>query len=127
MKMLTKAVVALLFCLPFSLAAQDFVGDWTMKMPADNGDMVDVHLSIKGDGSYTVDFGKDGNVEINGNYQNDGNQITVWDDGTGDGCPKGAKGVYNWAIEGDKMTMTRISDACTSRGGPEGKMVFTRG
>ena len=126
MKLFKMAALAVILCLPFSLFSQDFVGDWTMEVVTSAGDKIPAKLSIQDGGSYTVDFGMDGNVEIHGNYELDGDQMTVWDKEGGEGCPSGAKGVYRYSIEGKEMTMERISDECETRSGPEGKMVFSR-
>ncbi len=37
------------------------------------------------------------------------------------------QGVYTFKIEGDTLTMTRVSDGCANRGGPDGVMTMQRG
>ena len=127
MKNLNRALLPLLFCLPFTLFSQAFVGDWTISIPSDDGKTtMTAHLAIQGDGTYTVDFGEDGQVELHGTYEVSGDQMIIRDKEGGEGCPPGAKGVYTYAITDEGMTMTRVSDECGTRGGPDGKMVFSR-
>lgn len=121
-----KLLLGLLFCLPFTAMAQHaLVGDWTMQIPDDQGNAMTLKVTLKENGTYTVDFGADGTGEIEGKYTIDGNKITLEDTGGPNACPN-QKGVYTFAITENINTMTRVSDACDGRGGPEGKMVFTR-
>jgi uncharacterized protein YqkB len=78
---------------------------------------------ISDQGTYTVDVGADGNIENKGKYSLDGSKMTIQDT---EGSDCNGVGVYTFKIEGDTMTMTRVSDACTERGGPEGVMVFKK-
>lgn len=121
MKNLT--LLLLCFCLPLSLFAQEVVGDWQSEIPSDDGGTMILAVSIKADGTYTVDFGGDGQVEINGKYEIDKDQITVQNT-SGDECTD--KGVYNFKVTATDLIMNRVSDACPNRGGPEGIMQFKR-
>ena len=78
---------------------------------------------MKADNTYAVDMGMDGSIDIKGTYKLDGNQITIQDD-PGSDCT--GKGVYTFAIEGDTLTFTEVSEACQNRGTPNGKMMMTR-
>ncbi|PHN04626.1 lipocalin-like domain-containing protein [Flavilitoribacter nigricans] len=114
-------ITALICFMTVSLSAQSIVGKWKFEFPTDQGTMV-MAADIKADGTYALDFGNDGSVETTGKYTQDGNTMTIQDDG-GD-CT--GKGVYQVSVDGDTMTMVRVSDECANRGGPEGKMVTTR-
>ncbi|MFN7117696.1 MAG: lipocalin family protein [Saprospiraceae bacterium] len=119
-------LLGLLFCLPFTAFAQaSMVGDWKMQMPDDQGNMMTLKVSMKADGTYSVDFGADGSSEIEGKYTIDGNKITIEDISGPNACPN-QKAVYTFALTETSNTMTRVTDPCEGRGGPEGKMVFTR-
>lgn len=50
----------LLFCMPFAATAQTMVGDWSAKAVDENGNPMTFKVSLKADGTYTVDFGADG-------------------------------------------------------------------
>lgn len=120
--MKSAALFCLLLTIPFLSSSQDLVGTWKMMVPDQNGEMIPMHATMKADGTYQLDWGGDGQIEINGRYQQDDSKITIWDvDGE---CT--AKGVYNWKIEGRTLTMTRISDGCAQRGGPDGVMQAER-
>ncbi|MBR9920711.1 MAG: hypothetical protein GYB31_07705 [Bacteroidetes bacterium] len=124
MKCSTVVLLALFLC-PIGLIAQDITGTWLTDIPGpEEGSTMTVNLTIA-DGTYQVDFGDDGQVEINGKYELEDSQITVWDiDGEGNSC-KGVKGVYNFEVSETDLIMTRVSDPCENRGGPDG-MRFTR-
>lgn len=125
-----KKLALLLICsfmLPlFTMAQDSIVGQWKMEVPDEQGNMVAIALTIKGDGSYTVDWYLDGSIEIEGNYEMDGSEITVWDTGGPNACESDKKGRYVCTIEGGKLTMEMISDDCEGRGGPDGMMTFVK-
>jgi len=121
-----KLMLGLLFCLPFTLLAQSaIVGDWSMQMPDGQGGTMTMKVSMNENGTYSVDFGADGSSEIEGKYTIDGNKITIEDTSGPNACPN-QKGVYTFVVTENTNTMTRVSDGCEGRGGPEGKMVFTK-
>ncbi len=118
--------LGLLFCLPFTVLAQNTIaGDWKMQIPDESGNMMTLKVSMKADGTYTADFGADGTIEINGKYTLEGDQITIEDVSGPNACPN-QKGVYKFVVTDTTNTMTKVSDPCEGRSGPEGKMVFTR-
>lgn len=127
--MMTKIVkttfLGLLFCLPFSLMAQNaaLVGDWKTQIPDNTGKLMPIKLTMKNDGTFTVDFGVDGTNDIAGKYTIEGEQITIVE--TTGTCPD-KKGIYKIAVTASTFNMNRVSDECENRGGPEGKMVFTK-
>jgi hypothetical protein len=124
-----KLIMMILLGLPFCLQAQDLAGQWEMEVPGrEEGTMVTVVLTMSDDGTYTVDFEADGQVEVKGAFERNGNQITIWDTGGVEGaaCPSSAKGVYQVEVSEEMLKLNRVSDDCTNRGGPEGKMVFSR-
>lgn len=108
---------------PLSLMAQSPVGSWKLSVPDDKGNMIPLKVDISDQGTYTLDFGADGSVETKGKYSMDGAKMTI-QDAEGTDCT--GVGVYTLKVEGDTMTMTRVSDACTNRGGPEGVMVMKK-
>lgn len=119
-------LLGLLFCLPFTVLAQNTIaGDWKMQIPDETGKLMDLKVSMKSDGTYTVDFGADGSNEIEGKYTIEGDQITIEDLSGPNACPN-QKGVYKFAVTDTTNTMTKVTDPCEGRSGPEGKMIFTR-
>lgn len=126
MRMIRFLFLSLIFLFPLALSAQSIAGAWMMTVPTDDGGTSMIKLMIKDNGTFTVDFGNDGSVDINGQYETSGDQITVVElDGDGASC-KGVKGVYQFTVDASNFVMTRVSDSCESRGGPEGKMVFKK-
>ncbi|HMQ49859.1 MAG TPA: lipocalin family protein [Saprospiraceae bacterium] len=113
-------------CLSLTLSAQKsaLVGDWEMAVPTQDGSMMTIKVSLKGDGTYSVDFGNDGTNEINGAYTTDGDKITIKDADGPQACP--GEGIYTYTATETSLTMTRVSDACEGRGGPEGVMAMKR-
>ncbi len=86
--------------------------------------MTPVNVNLSEDGTYTVDFGADGTLDIKGKYTVESGKITIQDT-EGSDCT--AQGVYTLKVEGTTLTMTRLSDGCTGRGGPDGVMTMQRG
>lgn len=109
---------------PLSLMAQSPVGSWKLPVPDGSGNMITLKVDISAEGTFTLDVGADGNIETKGKYTMDGAKMTIQET---EGTECTGVGVYTIKIEGDTMTMTRISDACTDRGGPEGVMVLKKG
>lgn len=126
MKYLSSFVVILCFCLPLASSGQSSaVGEWKAMIPADDqGNMMPMHVSIKADNTYTVDFGADGVVEIKGTFSEKDGQITI-QDVEGSECT--GKGVYKYEVTADGLKMTRVSEECEGRGGPDGVMELKRG
>lgn len=109
---------------PLSLMAQSPVGSWKLPVPDGSGNMITLKVDISAEGTFTLDVGADGNIETKGKYTMDGAKMTIQET---EGTECTGVGVYTIKVEGDTMTMTRISDACTDRGGPEGVMVLKKG
>lgn len=125
MRYLPSFIILLCFSLPLGLSAQSGpAGEWKTMIPDQEGNMIPLLVSIKADNTYSVDFGADGVVEINGTYKSEDGQITIRDN---EGSECTGKGVYKYEVTADGMTMTRVSEECEGRGGPEGKMEFSRG
>ncbi|MBK9489380.1 MAG: hypothetical protein IPO07_11775 [Haliscomenobacter sp.] len=123
MKPFFRLFSAILLLLPFGLMAQSPVGNWKMSVPDGNGNMVPLKVTISDQGTYAVDFGADGTIETKGKYTLDGAKMTVQDT-EGSDCT--GQGVYTFKVEGDTFTMTRVSDPCENRGGPEGVMTMKK-
>lgn len=119
---ITKTLfIGLLFLLPFTVSAQaSVVGDWKSEAPNEQGKMEPFKVSLKVDGTYTIDFGINGSVEIEGKYSVEGDKMTIEDNA----CTEG-KGVYTFVMTDTTNTLTEVTDPC-KRGGPTGKVVFTR-
>jgi hypothetical protein len=125
MKFLTRIVAILCFALPFTLSAQNsIVGKWKLTVPTEDGGTMDIQVSMNADNTYNVDFGIDGTAEVNGEYKLNGDKITIKDVSGPQACPQEA--LYSIEVSATNLTMTRISDPCEGRGGPEGVMTFTR-
>jgi len=124
-KIAKTVFLGLLFCLPFSLAAQNaaLIGDWKSQIPDSTGKLMPIKLSIKNDGSFTVDLGVDGTGDIVGKYILEGEQMTIVE--SVGNCPN-KKGIYKIVVTKTTFNMNRVSDECENRGGPEGKMAFTK-
>lgn len=118
-RLLTTALVLL----PMALMAQSPVGAWKMSVPDQNGAMMTIQVTMSDKGTYTVDYAADGSVETKGKYSLEGAKMT-FQDTEGTDCT--TVGVYTIKIEGDTLTMTRVSDNCPNRGGPEGVMVMKK-
>lgn len=124
MRSFLSILVVCFFCMPSGLQAQSSpVGDWISSGKTPEGESWSFKVSIKADNTYTVDFGADGQVEIRGTYTLDGQQMTIKDN-PGSECT--GTGVYKFAVDGNNITMTMISDECKGRSGPEGVMKMSR-
>ena len=119
-----RLLIAAFALLPLGLMAQSPAGTWKMSVPDQDGKMTPLKVDISENGTYAVDFGADGTVENKGKYTVDGAKMTIQDT-EGSDCM--GEGVYTFKIEGNTLTMTRVSDGCTNRGGPEGVMSMQRG
>jgi len=53
-------------------------------------------------------------------------KMTIWDTGGQFACASDQKGVYEISMEGNAMTMKRVTDACKERGSSTGVMTFDR-
>ncbi|NJO03530.1 MAG: hypothetical protein HC880_19275 [Bacteroidia bacterium] len=72
-------------------------------------------LNFKEDGSYEADFENDGTPEASGVYTITDSEVSISDKAGKNMC-KGAEGAtYTFAIEGDKLMMTVVQDACEGR------------
>jgi len=113
------------FLLTFSITAQSVVGDWQMSVTNPEGQTMTIKLSISEGSSFTVDLGNDGSIDVNGEYQLEGDQMTIKGvSGPAVQCQEA--GIYKVEITADTLKMTRVSDPCQERGGPEGVMEFKR-
>ena len=121
-----ELVFAMLLFIPFFMMAQSPEGDWKITFPTQDGKTMDAKLSMA-DGKYTVDFGLDGTFEVEGDYTVEGDQITIKDSKGEQAClEEDAIGIYSFKVDDKSFVMTRVSDPCTGRGGPEGVLSFTK-
>ncbi len=121
---LFRLLLAIVVASPLGLSAQSPAGNWKTSVPNAEGKMMLLQVNIMDNGTYTIDFGADGTVEIKGKYTLDKETMTIQDT-EGSDCME--SGVYTFKVEGDNLTMTRIKDGCANRGGPEGVMQMERG
>ena len=113
--------------MPLNLLAQSksVAGDWKMEIQSEEGISVVIKASIKSDGTYTIDFGNDGKVEINGEYRLKGDHMIIKDVSGEFACTTG-QGIYKYTVSGSALTMEKVKDDCANRGGPSGKMVMAK-
>lgn len=123
MKSLKLVLLLLCFCIPMGLFAQDVVGTWQTEIPTEDGGTMLMAVTLNADGTYGVDFGPDGKIEISGKYEINKGQMTI-QNVSGDDCTE--KGVYNFKVTATDLIMNRVSDPCIGRSGPEGLMQFKR-
>ena len=119
-----RLLLGLILFIPMWLAAQSPVGNWKMSVPDQDGKMTPLAVTIADNGTYAVDFGADGTVETRGKYTLDKDKLTIQDT---EGTDCTAQGVYTIRVDEKNLTMTRVSDGCPNRGGPEGVMKMERG
>jgi hypothetical protein len=119
-------MTALIGLLPlFTMAQAALTGSWLMKQETPDG-VWQAKFVMQDDGTYTVDLGNDGSVEVRGKTEFNGDQVTVWDTGGENACGSDKKGVYAYKIEENMLTLSRIKDDCEGRGGPDGVMRMQR-
>jgi len=104
---------------------QSIFGNWTAEYTNQEGQTSKIQIIFKSDRTYTVDFGIDNQIEVNGAFTFSETQMTIWDTSGDYACPSEAKGVYAYSVTEDEMVMTKISDDCEDRG-RGGKMVFKK-
>ncbi len=116
MKPFILPFLAFIWFFPTFLAGQSLIGKWTIDVLSHDGGTVAVSASINADGTYSMDFGKDGSIDVKGKYELVGNQITMWDISGELACPSDLKGDYLVYIKGNEMTMSLLEDECVGRG-----------
>jgi hypothetical protein len=114
--MIMRTLLFFVFMLSFSVIgiSQSVVGDWYI-------DEAGWKLTFKSDGTYSVDVGMDGKVDVTGKYSIDGSTITIQDDA---GCT--AEGKYKFGVDNSSMWVDPISDGCAERN-PQQKVYFRKG
>lgn len=108
--------LSMLLCLltPFALSAQSVAGTWTEQITTPDGEQVTSTFVMTDEGILTVDFTSDGQIDVMSTYTTDGSQIIVVDTMNESPC-KGKKGVYNFKIDGDTITISLVEDGCDLR------------
>lgn len=111
-----RYLLVLFLSLSFSVISfgQSPVGEW---LASEAGWKV----NFKSDGTYAVDIGVDGSVDITGKYQTESGTITIQDDA---GCTE--KGEYKFGLENGQIWLDPISDPCTDRN-PQQKVYLKKG
>jgi hypothetical protein len=125
MRSIKTTLFFLFLTLPFFLAAQDYVGSWNMPGMLEDGTKITNTVTMKADGTMTVDFGSDGAVDVNMTYTVTDGVISMTDHSKESPC-HGTVGKYRIAVSGDTMTATLVDDPCDARRGDGSKMVMTR-
>ncbi|RMF30648.1 MAG: hypothetical protein D6765_02935 [Bacteroidetes bacterium] len=125
MKSSTLLSVLLLAAAPL-FSQNALTGTWLQQGLDAEGNPNRTVLQILPDGSFQLDLNQDGTFDIQGRYEIDGNQVTIWHVGPDATCPAEQKGLYRYSLDGEYLSMTRISDPCPERGGPRGMMGFKR-
>jgi outer membrane lipoprotein-sorting protein len=118
-KCMKKLLLCALFLLTLTATAftqrSAIMGKWTGAFAGPDGQSMKFTMVISDD-TYQIDFGMDGTPDVTGAYTADGDQVTVWDTAGENICPSDQKGVYRYAVEGDMVTFTKVTDACPGRG-----------
>ena len=70
---------------------------------------------IKPDGTFDVDFTRDGERDAWGRYTVDGQRITLVSTGGLNASDCEGEGIYNFRRDGDKLHFTVVNDACKAR------------
>lgn len=101
--------------LSFSLPgfAQSPVGEWII-------DEAGWNVTFKSDGTYSVDVGMDGAIDITGTYTTENGVMTIQDDA---GCT--ALGKYKFGMQNGQLWVDPISDGCPDRN-PQQKVFFRK-
>ena len=116
MKNLKFVLFSLLFSFPLLMTGQSFTGDWLFEGTAEDGTKMTNRISVKDDGTMTVDFGNDGTEEVQMTYTMDGNKVSMVDHNEQSPC-KGITGTYEVNVQGDICNVKLIEDACDPRRG----------
>jgi hypothetical protein len=124
-KNLFATLLLLLPLLGFS-QADLLVGDWKATMNGPDGKTREVKLTLKADGTASVDFDLNGTLEVEGKYTVEGNQITFQDVSGPYACPADQKGVYTFDGTESSGSLTVVSDPCEGRKMSNHKIVYTR-
>lgn len=117
-------VLAIMLAPIVVFSQSELQGTWMMTLETSDGPAV-IKFDVLENGTYEVDLGNDGTINVKGVWEVDGNTFKVKDTEGEAGCPDDKGGVFSYKLEGEKVTFTAIDDPC-GRGGPEGKMEFTR-
>ena len=104
--------------------SKDHIGSWKMTMETNDGPL-SLLLTFLDNGAHQVDFGVDGQVDINGKYDFKEGVVTLKEEQGVNACVD-ATGKYELKVEGDTLTMTLIEDDCVDRRPPNGRYVFSR-
>lgn len=115
-KLLVFALFSFLFtATAVAQSSAVIVGKWQGEMPGQDGKPVPFSLTIA-ESTYQLDFGMDGKVDITGEYTSESDRVTIWDTAGENTCPSDQKGVYSFALDGDTLTFTKVTDTCPGRG-----------
>ena len=89
--------------------SQSVVGNWTRLF---NGS--DITITLKTNGSYTVDMDGDSKAEVKGQYAIENEQITFTDQG-GKNASSMGQAVYSFTVNGNQLTLTVINEPDNNR------------
>lgn len=117
--------LGVLFFVPVLLSAQSITGSWIMEGTTPDGVKVANKVSFGEDGVFTVDFGMDGSIDVNGTFTVDGGKISLSDSMEESPC-YGKVGVYTFVVAGDEVTVQLVEDPCDARRGDGKPMTMKR-
>lgn len=109
------------------LSAQKLDGAWKCHDETREGRKANLKLLMNKDGTFGLDIGNDGSVDIKGTYTIEGDKMTIYDTTGEEACDTKQKGVYRIQWTKKAFTMVTLSEECPNRGGPIGEeIVFSR-
>ena len=100
-----------------SIFPQPPVGIWNAQVKTADGQPFTWQFQVHEDGTYSIDFGIDGIIDITGNYSTDGDKITVQDKTGETRCQE--QGVYKFQVMDDVLQLKPIVDECDFRRPPD--------
>lgn len=114
MKAITQTLLSILIAiLSFSFTLEeDITGKWLMDTAY--GPLA---IHFMEDGTYNVDLGNDGEIDVFGNYTLSNGEVTFKDNGGKMACPPELEGIYSYTLTGDEMIFHLVSDDCEDRAG----------
>lgn len=121
--MVLTACFCLFLFVAFTTPQDPIVGAYLLTVESPEGTL-EAKMVFAEDGTYTVDLGNDGEIEVKGKYTYEDGKVTVEDTEGVRACDPGQIGVYTITMDEETMTMNRVSDDCPGRGTIE--MVFKR-
>ena len=102
---------ALLFLAQFG-SAQDFLGDWLVYATDTKGNSTINKFSLAANGTISIDYGNDEEVEVITSYSIAGNQLLIKNTAKGSPC-EGLLMIYEFQLDEVPNTIKVIEDQCS--------------